>query len=119
MEIKKTVLSAFIAILLPVSVTLAADVQYDIKVDGITCPFCVATSEKALKKVDGIHVVGADLKAGIITVCGDENLKFTDEQLKKLFRKKGLSYRSFSKTNTCKIEGHEHKPEVRRKRDES
>ncbi len=27
---------------------LADDVQYDIRVDGITCPFCVATSEGAL-----------------------------------------------------------------------
>ncbi len=29
---------------------LADDVQYEIRVDGITCPFCVATSERALKK---------------------------------------------------------------------
>ncbi len=26
----------------------ADDVQYDIRVDGITCPFCVATSERAM-----------------------------------------------------------------------
>ena len=32
-----------------ITAALADDVQYDIRVDGITCPFCVATSERALK----------------------------------------------------------------------
>ena len=40
------------------------DVQYDIRVDGITCPFCVATSERALKKIEGVHAVGSNLETG-------------------------------------------------------
>jgi hypothetical protein len=30
----------------------AKDVTYEMQVDGITCPFCVATSTKALKKIN-------------------------------------------------------------------
>ncbi len=67
------------------STAVLADVQYNIRVDGITCPFCVATSERALKKISGVHAVGADLETGTIFVCADSRVTFTDPQLKELF----------------------------------
>ncbi len=73
----------------------AGDVQYDIRVDGITCPFCVATSERALKKIEGVHAVGSNLETGTIFVCADNQVTFTDAQLKQLFLDKGFTYRSF------------------------
>ncbi|VAW01716.1 hypothetical protein MNBD_ALPHA06-2119 [hydrothermal vent metagenome] len=84
--------------------TMAADVQYDMRIDGITCPFCVATSAKALKKIDGVKQVGSDLEEGIIKVCADEKVKFTDEQMTKLFVEKGFTYRSMTKANSCSSE---------------
>ncbi len=91
--------------------TLADEVQYDIRVDGITCPFCVATSERALKKIEGVHAVGSDLETGTIFVCADSRVVLTDAQLKQLFRDKGFTYRSFEKTSRCSIAGHEHDDE--------
>ena len=81
----------------------AADVQYDLRIDGITCPFCVATSEKALKKIEGVNFVSADLKAGVISVCADESVIFTDDQLRALFLDKGFTYRSMTLSAGCKI----------------
>ncbi|MBL4787999.1 MAG: heavy-metal-associated domain-containing protein [Kordiimonadaceae bacterium] len=104
--IKTTLLSLASAVFFTSTLAAKGDVQYDIKVDGITCPFCVATSEKALKKIDGVHAVGANLDTGIISVCGTETLIFTDEQLKRLFRKKGFTYRNVTKHKTCTIEDH-------------
>ncbi len=86
---------------------MAADVQYDLQVDGITCPFCVATSEKALKKIEGVRHVTADLETGIISVCADESVVFTDEQLKKLFLDKGFTYMSMTKRESCTISSSE------------
>ncbi len=86
--------------------TLADEVQYDIRVDGITCPFCVATSERALKKIEGVYSVGSNLETGTIFVCADSHVVFTDAQLKKLFLDKGFTYRSFEKTSGCSIDGH-------------
>ena len=91
--------------------TLADEVQYDIRVDGITCPFCVATSERALKKIEGVHAVGSDLETGTIFVCAESRVAFTDAQLKQLFRDKGFTYRSFEKTSRCSIAGDEHDDE--------
>jgi len=87
---------------------LADDVQYDIRVDGITCPFCVATSERALMKIAGVHVVGSNLETGTIFVCADSDVTFTDAQLKQLFLDKGFTYRSFEKTSGCSMAAHEH-----------
>ena len=82
---------------------MGADVQYDLQVDGITCPFCVATSEKALKKIEGVKYVTANLDTGVISVCADESVVFTDEQLKKLFLDKGFTYKSMTKRDGCTI----------------
>ena len=86
----------------------ADDVQYDIRVDGITCPFCVATSERALKKIEGVHAVGSNLDTGTIFVCADSNVAFTDAQLKQLFLDKGFTYRSYERKSVCSIGDHEH-----------
>jgi len=89
------------------SVTISADsaVQYDIRVDGITCPFCVATSEQALKKIDGISHINSNLDSGTISVCGRDSLVLEEETLRALFLKKGLTYRSMSKTSACSQDG--------------
>ncbi len=86
----------------------AGDIQYDIRVDGITCPFCVATSVKALKKIDGVHTVGSDLDAGTIIVCADSSVTFTNEQLQQLFLDKGFTFRSFEQKAQCTIDSHSH-----------
>jgi len=90
------------------STAVAEDVQYDIRVDGITCPFCVATSERALKKIAGVHAVGSNLETGTIFVCADKQVTFTDAQLKQLFLDKGFTYRFFQKTSGCSIADHAH-----------
>lgn len=82
----------------------AGDVQYDLRVDGMTCPFCVATSEKALKKIEGVKAVSTNLNEGVISVCADESVEFTDEQLRQLSLDKGFTYRSMTKDEGCSIE---------------
>jgi mercuric ion binding protein len=81
---------------------LAKDIQYTIRVDGISCPFCVATSEKALKKIAGVRDVESDLKEGTITVCADaEETSFTDKQLTELFKKNGFTYHGMEIADQC------------------
>ena len=107
---KRTIL-VLVALVVTGTAALADEVQYDIRVDGITCPFCVATSERALKKIEGVHSVGSNLETGTIFVCADSRVTFTDAQLKQLFLDKGFTYRSFTKASECSIGGHEHDDE--------
>jgi mercuric ion binding protein len=108
--VKRTILF-LVACLVTGTAALADDMQYDIRVDGITCPFCVATSERALKKIEGVHSVGSNLETGTIFVCADSQGAFTDAQLQQLFLDKGFTYRSFTKASGCSIAGHEHEDE--------
>ena len=101
-------LTMFLTTIAFTGAALADDVQYDIRVDGIICPFCVATSERALMKISGVHAVGANLETGTIFVCADSKVAFTDAQLKQLFLDKGFTYRSFEKSSTCSIGDYEH-----------
>ena len=92
--------AAFIA----ASAAHASDVQYDLRVDGMTCPFCVATSEKALRKIDGVKAVSTNLDEGVISVCTEERVVFTDDQLRKMFLDKGFTYKGMTKQDGCTIE---------------
>ena len=77
--------------------------QYNLRVDGITCPFCVATSAKALRKIDGVNEVDANIKEGIISVCADSKTELNDDVLDKLFLDKGFKYRGKETLTSCEI----------------
>lgn len=97
-------MAALVALLLPAAPALAKDAQYVLRIDGITCPFCVATSEKALKKLEGVKAVTSDLKLGTITVCADDSkADLSDARLTRLFRDKGFTYRGQEKGGACSL----------------
>lgn len=80
---------------------IADDSQFIIRVDGVTCPFCVATSERTLAKIKGVHSVNSDLKLGIIYVCADDATNLSAVRLRELFSKRGFTYRSVRKSSGC------------------
>ena len=89
--------------LMPGTSAHAGDQQYDMRVDGLTCPFCVATSTKALKKIDGVTEVVIDLEEGLISVCAGPGTDLNEARMEKLFRKKGFTYRSQTVAATCQL----------------
>ena len=79
----------------------AKEVQHNMRVDGITCHFCVASSAEELKKIDGVVGVDSDLESGIIKVCANDSVQFTDETLTRLFESKGFTYKSKQTIDAC------------------
>ena len=92
---------AIVISLLGLAPALADEVDYEFRVDGLTCPFCAATSESALRRLDGVSSADTDLDAGIITVCARDDVEFTDDQLTDLFLDRGFTYRSMTRLETC------------------
>ena len=86
--------------------------QINITVAGMTCPFCVATSEKALKSMAGVHAVSSELKSGLISVCLDPSVNLDDDSLSRLFKDKGFTFKSAERLSGCVIEGYETPAEV-------
>ncbi len=75
-----------------------AGTNYNIRVDGLACPFCAYGIEKKFKKMDGISNIKVDLDNGLVSVDAKEGLVLTEEQMKKLFNDSGFTYRSMKKT---------------------
>jgi len=101
---KKRLLTALISgyVLLTNSpLVLAKNVQHNLRVDGIVCPFCVATSAKSLRKIDGVKHVDADLKNSIIKVCADQSADLNGQTLTQLFLDNGFSYRGKETQAEC------------------
>jgi len=77
--------------------TFAAGTHYEMRVDGLACPFCAYGIEKKLKAIDGISKINVDLNKGLVNVNMDEGGELTDEQMKVLFNDSGFTYRSMKK----------------------
>lgn len=81
---------------------MAKDVRYVLRVDGMTCPFCVATSEKSLKAMAGVKSVSTDLDRGTISVCADDKVaRLDDATLTRMFRQRGFTYRAKQSGTGC------------------
>jgi copper chaperone len=90
---KKTTLLIFALIMWSTAV-LADGTQYQMRVDGLACPYCAYGIEKNLKKIDGVNKIDVDLNNGLVTVNVAEGVTLTDTQMTKLFTDAGFTFRS-------------------------
>ncbi len=86
------------AILVPllISPVFAGGAHYEMRVDGLACPFCAFGVEKKLKAIKGANNIEIDLNKGLVKVDMPEGRKLTNEQMKKLFNDSGFTFRSMT-----------------------
>ena len=72
--------------------------RYELRVDGLACPFCAYGIEKKLNAIDGVDEVDIDLNHGLVTVYVIEGTSFNDSQMTELFNDAGFTYRSMTET---------------------
>jgi len=75
-----------------------AGTHYEMRVDGLACPFCAYGIEKKLKAIDGISDINVDLDKGLVNINLSEGKILTEPQMKELFNDSGFTYRSMKKT---------------------
>jgi len=78
-------------------------IQHNLRVNGLTCPFCFAASAKALRKFKKVYHIDFDLNEGLIKVCTDHTLKFHEEELSTLFLDKGFTYIGKKTIDNCQL----------------
>lgn len=93
---KKQILFGLLGLLLMQS-AFAAGTHYEMRVDGLACPFCAYGIEKKLKAIEGTANIKVDLDKGLVSVDMGEGKALTEEQMKKLFNDSGFTYRSMIK----------------------
>jgi len=95
---KQAVMAIFIGAMSLFGATVsAAESQYEIRADGLACPYCAYGIEKKFMAIKGVKHVDIKLKQGKVLVTGEESLKFAEPQLKTLFNDSGFTYRSLEK----------------------
>ena len=74
---------------------------YQMRVDGMTCPFCAKTSKKALRAIPGVKSASVNLKKGVVSVCAAPSAGLSAARMKKLFASKGFTFRSMRVGGRC------------------
>ncbi len=80
----------------------SAESKYEIRADGLACPYCAYGIEKKFMQIKGVKHVDVKLKKGLVLVTGDEQLSLKAPQLKTLFNDAGFTYRSMKKISVQK-----------------
>jgi len=73
---------------------LADGTRYQMRVDGLACPYCAYGIEKHLKKIDGVEEIEVDLDNGLVIVNVANGVTLGDTQMIKLFTDAGFTFRS-------------------------
>lgn len=73
----------------------AENFTYELKVDGMSCPFCAYGVEKKLKAIKGVEKVDVNIGKGSVLVKMRENSKLTKEQAEKSVKDAGFSLKDF------------------------
>ncbi|VAW90732.1 hypothetical protein MNBD_GAMMA21-1810 [hydrothermal vent metagenome] len=94
---KKQILVIIFSMLL-LSPAIAAGTHYEMRVDGLACPFCAFGIEKKLKALEGSSDISVDLDKGLVKVNMAEGQTLTEEQMTTLFNDSGFTYRSMKTT---------------------
>jgi len=76
---------------------------FEIRADGLACPYCAYGIEKKLMAIKGVKYVDVNLEQGKVLVTGDDQLNFEEQQLKTLFNDSGFTYRTIKKVSTEKV----------------
>ncbi|NOX77092.1 MAG: heavy-metal-associated domain-containing protein [Gammaproteobacteria bacterium] len=79
------------------SASFAAGTEYNLRVDGLACPFCAYGIEKKFLKTDGVKSVDVDLKNGLVIVKTKEGKTFQEDTLKTIVNDAGFTMRSVKK----------------------
>lgn len=95
-RIRATVIA--LAFLLVSLAAYAAPNVYQLKVDGLACPFCAYGIEKKLSTLEGVQKVDIELKKGLVVVTMAEDAALTETQTHEAVRDAGFTLRGFSQT---------------------
>lgn len=90
----KNLLALLITALVWSAAALADGTRYQMRVDGLACPYCAYGIEKNLKKIDGVEKIDIDLNNGMVTVNVAAGVTLTDAQMAGLFTDAGFTFRS-------------------------
>lgn len=75
-----------------------------VKILGMSCPFCAYGAEQKLKKVDGVKELDIELESGIATLTMEEGADVPNEKLKRTVEDAGFEAAAIVRTFESEFE---------------
>lgn len=90
--IKKLVIAMLIGLSFP---AFSADIRYELRVDGLACPYCAYGVEKKIKALDGVDKGSIEIKLneGLVVFKANTEPPLTEGFLTKLINDAGFTLR--------------------------
>ncbi len=74
-----------------------ADEVYELRVDGLACPFCAYGIEKKLSELEGIKGLEISINRGVVTVTVEDGAGFSEETARQIIADAGFTLRDFQR----------------------
>jgi len=75
----------------------AAPASYQLRVDGLACPFCAYGIEKKLGALAGVERVDTNIKDGVVIVTMHDGTTLDETTAKKAVKEAGVSLRKLGR----------------------
>jgi len=98
---KKITLISTLMMLAGFNSAYAGEIKQIMQIHGAACAACAYGLEKKFMKIDGVKRFDINLKDGLVSICTDEKLAFSDEQLTQIFIESGYSYKGKKIEPSC------------------
>lgn len=90
-----------ISLVLVATSVLAAPATYQLRVDGLSCPFCAYGLEKKLGALKGVQVIDTHIKDGTIIVTMKDGVTLDEASAKQAVKEAGFSLRKFEQVQSA------------------
>lgn len=67
--------------------------QYQLRVDGLACPFCAYGIEKKLNAAKGVKGIQIDINSGTVTVTMEAGASLSEAQARQIVKDAGFTLR--------------------------
>lgn len=90
-----------LSLILVATSALAAPLTYQLRVDGLSCPFCAYGIEKKLGALEGVQGVETNIKDGIVIVTMKDGVTLDEASAKKAVKEAGFSLRKLEQIQSA------------------
>ncbi len=90
-----------LSLILVATSVLATPLTYQLRVDGLSCPFCAYGIEKKLGALEGVQGVETNIKDGIVIVTMKDGVRLDEASAKKAVKEAGFSLRKLDQVQSA------------------
>ncbi|MDP3844563.1 MAG: heavy-metal-associated domain-containing protein [Oxalobacteraceae bacterium] len=94
-------MAAALSLVLFATTVFAAPTAYQLRVDGLACPFCAYGIEKKLNAIEGVQRIDVDIASGAVAVTMAEGATLDEAAAKKAVKEAGFSLRKFEQVQSA------------------